>query len=68
MTGAWQIFIKYTLFIYRCLKEQCAKSTELIQSNAKPSDNDMTIILVVRSQQKSVPINICYLASVGLKK
>lgn len=43
MTSAWQIFIKYALFIYRCLKEWCTKSTELIQSSAKPSDNNMNV-------------------------
>lgn len=43
MTSAWQIFIKYALFIYRCLKGWCAKSTELIQSSAKPSDNTVNV-------------------------
>ena len=43
VTSAWQIFIKYALFIYRCLKWRCAKSTELIQSNAKPSDNNVNV-------------------------
>lgn len=43
MTSARQIFIKYALFIYRCLKGWCAKSAELIQSSVKLFDNNVNV-------------------------
>lgn len=43
MIRAWRIFITYALFIYGCLRERCAESTELTESSAKPSDNTLNV-------------------------
>lgn len=57
MTSAWQISIRYALFIYRCLKERCAKSTELIQSNTKSSDNNVNVqFLCWELSRKVLPV------------